>query len=159
VWGRVQGIEEQVEHDLTDLADIGVNQDRLPGPAALQPRLLPPGPGREKADELGQHFSHVKGPFFGPGRPGEIEKQLDGTLQPADLLFEDRKVAFIQAGGRDALGGGLHQDLHGHERVAQLVGDAGRHLPDRRQVLGPACIPLALLEAFDDGADPVHDGP
>ena len=39
----------------------------------------------------------------------------------------------------------LHQPLDRGERVAQLVGHAGGHLADRRHLLGPEQVPLALL--------------
>ena len=56
-------------------------------------------------------------------------------------------------GGGVALQAGLHQHLDRGQRVAQLVGDAGGHLADGRQLLGPQHLVLALLQLIDDPAD------
>ena len=53
----------------------------------------------------------------------------------------------------DLLPGGLHQDFHRHQRIAQLVGNPGGHLPNRRQLLRPQRLTLTLVQSFDDGAD------
>ena len=68
-------------------------------------------------------------------------------------MLDDRQVVGRQPGGRVAFQAGLHEHLDRRERVADFVGDAGRHLADGRQLLGAEHLALALLELLDDALD------
>ena len=59
--------------------------------------------------------------------------------------------------GLAAFCGGLDQDLHGGEGVAQLVGEPGRQLAQGGELLRAEHLAPALLEPMDDGADLLGD--
>ena len=51
----------------------------------------------------------------------------------------------------------LHQKLHAHQRISDLVGHARRQLPDRRQLLGSQDFLLLLLDLFRHLADALDE--
>jgi hypothetical protein len=154
---------------LTELPRIDGGVDRRRRLEELDPdqrRRRPPG---AECQGLLDQSADVKGPLLGPGRPGEIQERLHEPLEPVDLLLQYVQVAAAQprsgpgvrAGhlGRGTGRGTLHEELHRGQRVAQLVGHAGRQLADRRQLFGPEDLVLLLLQALDDRPDPLADQP
>src|SRR5262249_51348555 len=81
---------------------------------------------------------------------GELEQVLDDRLRAADLLLGDAQVL-------DALGVRRVDDLpqvvervhDDRQRIAQLVGDAGRELTDGRHLLGLDELALEALSVRD----------
>src|SRR5262249_2234685 len=100
----------------------------------------------------------LKGASLQPRRPREVEETLESALQARDLLLQHGQVAAAQLGGAGTVRTGrLHEQLHRHEGVAQLVSQSGCQLPQRRQLLAAAKLTLAALEALDHRADLLGD--
>ena len=88
---------------------------------------------------------------------GKVHQSLHGPFDPGDFLKQ--KVQTVH-GERSRIlrpDGGLKQEFHPGERVSDLVGDAGRELPDRRELFGAEQVPLLLLKSLAHRADPVDD--
>ena len=157
--GRIQGVHDQVEEDLADLTRVGLHEGvaarRLrPERHALQ--LRPPG---EEGQGLSDRLAQVERPTVQGGRPGEIEERLERPLHPQDLLLEHGQAPAVDRASFTPVGGGLDEDLDGRERVPQLMGQARRELPQRRELFGPQCLAAALLQPVDDPPDLVGDPP
>src|SRR5581483_9526163 len=91
---------------------------------------------------------------LGRRRAGKVKEALNRLLQPGDLavddpqIFETERLAVLGAQGN------LHEHFHSRQRVAYLVGDAGRQLADGGQLLGPQHVALMLLLSLGYLLDP-----
>ena len=82
---------------------------------------------------------------------GEIEECFGRSLEPCDLLFEDGQSRPASTGGES-----LRRPAPGSSWPSAdcaVRGDAGRHLPDGRQLLGPQRLVAALLHPLEHRAD------
>ena len=70
--------------------------------------------------------------------------------------MNDAQVLGVQRRGLARPQRGLHQHLDRGERVAHLVGDAGRELAQRGELVGPQQLALVLLHAFRHLLDALH---
>jgi hypothetical protein len=89
--------------------------------------------------------AHVEDRHLPLLRPDEPEKLLDDAGQALRLRYDDLHQPLL----RGADGELARKDLDGagdrSKRVADLVSNTGRELPDRRELLGKARSPLELL--------------
>ena len=93
----------------------------------------------------------------GPGRRGRASAEAGARrpetigclVQPLRLLEDDvHQLGLIAVEGK--LGAEhLHRAGHRGQRIADLVGDARRHLSDRRQTLSPARVAFEALDVGD----------
>ena len=93
-----------------------------------------------------QHVAHIGLLHLQSDRPDELEHLDDdgvGELGLADDVGEQR-LGIGRLGHLPPQQSGHHLDAG--QRILQLVRDAGRHLPERRQAVAE---PLALLELLD----------
>ena len=73
-----------------------------------------------------------------------------------DIFVQNHQVSTGQE-GRIFFRGSLHEDLHGHQRIAQFVGDPCSHLANCRQLLGPQGLTSASFQSFEDNANLMRD--
>ncbi|MFO0809856.1 MAG: hypothetical protein U0746_14645 [Gemmataceae bacterium] len=110
---------------------------------------------REQLKSLRKHSPKVDPAHFRPGRPREVEKRADQSFETTDFLIEDIEVPPADLPFVPALNGRLDEDFDCSQWIADLVGDAGRHLPDCRQLLGTLSRIARLLEPIEHGGNRV----
>ncbi len=115
--------------------------------------------GRDQVEDPSEDLVEVEPPLLRRRGPGEIQERLDRALQATDLLLQHRQGTTAQAGRVAALDGGLDEDLHRGEGIAQLVREPGRQLAEGRELLGPERLALGPLEPLDHRADLVGHPP
>ena len=89
-------------------------------------------------------------------RPRVREEAADRLVQPLGLADHDVHQLRLLVGQRQLLPQDLNRAGHRRQRVADLVGDSGGHLPDRRQPLLDARLPLRAAR-FGDVAEREHE--
>ena len=81
-----------------------------------------------------------------PLRPRIGQERPDRRVQPLGLAQHDVHQLLLLGAERQLLAENLNRTRHRRERIADLVGDAGRHLADRRQPLLHARVALEPLD-------------
>jgi len=145
----VEGVQQQVQHELPHLVGIGLDDDRLRGHVAAEARALSAQPPRDQFGGLLQDSSQIGGLLLQGRRAGEVEKGLDRAFDAVDRLLQHGQIAPPEA-ARFPLGSRrLDEQLHGLQRISQFVRDACGKLSDGRQLFVAQHLPLAFLQPLD----------
>ncbi len=148
----LEGVERQVEEDLLQLLGVALHRREL---------------GRHLQDDVDARWDlggeELEGPLEDVAHVSRRHARLEGAgvveegghdaVQPVHLLDDDLEELPVlpwEATGVEVLGGALD----GGERVADLVGQAGRHLAQRREPV-PLLHLLVELGVVDDHRAPV----
>ena len=106
---------------------------------------------RDRLLEQGPEVHGIPGRRVGPGLKEELVQDL---REPLRLAGDDGEQLLLLGGDAGLRQQHLGRSADGAQRVADLVGELGRHLPDRRQLLLGAHL---LLETLDVGEVLEHE--
>ena len=151
VGHRAQAVGRQVPDDLPDLAFVGLVPEL--GSTARRRRCVWSSRTsallRSSSAVSLQRAADVEARDREPLRPRVGEERSDRRVQPLRLAQHDVHQLLLLGAERQLLPQDLDRAGHRRERIADLVGDAGRHLADRRQPLLHARVALELLDVGD----------
>src|SRR5512140_2941730 len=158
---RLDGVGNEVPYHLPDLVRIRRDGGKVRGEVdhrgdAGLLELLP---------EHRQHLADLRVQVYDAERrdplPGEVERLADDPLQSFDFLQDDPGVPLDRRRSSPRLRGGdpPGEPADRGERVLDLVGDFGRHLPERHEFLalhqlvlrGPDGLARALKRLVEGG--------
>jgi hypothetical protein len=85
----VDGVQQQIQHDLPHLVQVGFDDQRPVRQMALYPNVLVTGAGGHEFHRLPYHAAQVHWLLVECRWAGEIEKRLHGPLQAIDRFLQD----------------------------------------------------------------------
>src|SRR5207253_2155683 len=78
---------------------------------------------------------------------------LNRPPDPHHLLMDQAEIVFDKGSGVVGPQRAFDEELDPRERIANLVGDAGREMTDRAELLRAKQVPLLLLQPLADFLD------
>ncbi len=163
----LDSVENNIKQDLLNLFFVNPDRRQTPGQFLDAMDVLCLRMLRDKEQRCLDQAVDIDEIEFRFARPAEVEQVVDRLVEPLDLfehLFDNllARVVFDKI---------VRQDRNGAadagQRIFHLVGNAGRHLPDRSQPVGPLHLlvmvlfqlPSRLAEVFDHRVEAPHQHP
>ena len=112
--------------------------------------------GAQKVEGLVNHRADVLRLRMKRLRSGKIEEVPDNSLQSPNFFRDDAELSPQVGISLDPLLDGKKPHLHRRERIADLVGEAGRQFADGGQLLGNQELIAAVLQSRAGVADVRH---
>lgn len=152
---RVDAVENEIEYRLLEGVLIGPydirSETHLQGDIALLEVET------DKVADVCHKLTEAHGPRIHGPRPREVQQVGDDAIEPVCLAHHGLGVGFIGLTPHELLREILGEAAQGTQRVANLVGDACRQSPERRQFFGLTEVLLKFpnLRTVTDDDQPV----